>query len=110
MVNECPPELEELLKTLYNFSPQEATVLTYLCENEARIADIAEELGKDRSTVQRYISSLQAANLVSRRSVTTEKGKGRYFVYAVDKEEMKQKVQERLESWAEEKRQAIETI
>lgn len=101
---QCPPELQELLKTLYDLSPQEAEVFTYLCDRETRIREIAEAFGKDRSTIQRYVSTLRSADLVSRRSVTTDSGKGRYFVYYVrDKDELKQKIRDRLEQWEEEK-------
>ncbi|MFB6207990.1 MAG: MarR family transcriptional regulator [Candidatus Nanohaloarchaea archaeon] len=106
---ECPRELKELLDVLYDLSPQESDLLNYLCREEARIAELSEYTGKDRSTVQKYLYSLRDSGLVSRRSVTTDKGKGRYFVYYVkDVNDLKKSVRERLQEWEEEKIEALE--
>lgn len=100
----CSPELQELLKTLYDLSAQEAETFTALCDREMRISEVAEELGKDRSTVQRYVSTLRAANLVSRRPVTADAGTGRSFVYYVkDTDELKERIRDRLKEWEAEK-------
>lgn len=107
----CPPPLQELLETLYNLSPRETEVLTLLCDGEARIEEIAEELGKDRSTVQRYVSSLRAANLIDRRAVTTEGGKGRSYVYYVgDTDELKERIRDRLDEWEGQKLEKLDEL
>ncbi len=108
---ECSQELKDLMKTLYNFSSSESQVLILLCEEEGmRIDEMAEKLGKDRSTVQRYVSKLQATDLVKRESVTTQKGKGRFFRYFLNKEEVKKKILSRLEEWKKEKEEEVEKI
>ena len=107
----CPREIKDLLKVLYNLSPSETEVMYYLCDNEARASDIGEELGKDRSTVQRYLSKLRSAGLVERESVVEEGKKGRFYVYTVrDKEELKQKIENRLDAWKDEKLRVLEEI
>lgn len=107
----CPREIKDLLKVLYNLSPSETEVMYYLCDNEARASDIGEELGKDRSTVQRYLSKLRSAGLVERESVVKEGKKGRFYVYTVrDKEELKQKIENRLDAWKDEKLRVLEEI
>ncbi len=107
----CSQELKDLLKTLYNFSPSESQILILLCEEkDMRIDEMAEKIGKDRSTVQRYISKLQATDLVKRNSFTTEKGKGRYFRYFLDKENVKNKILDRLENWKKEKEEEIKKL
>ncbi len=107
----CPREIKDLLKVLYNLSPSETEVMYYLCDNEARASDIGEELGKDRSTVQRYLSKLRSAGLVERESVVEEGKKGRFYVYTVrDKEELKQKIENRLDTWKDEKLEVLEEI
>lgn len=107
----CPTEIKQLLKVLYNLSPSETEVMYYLCRNEARTSEIAEDMGKDRSTVQRYLSKLQTTGLIERESVVEEGKKGRYYVYSVpDEEELKSKVQERLEEWQEEKMEAFDRL
>lgn len=107
----CPPEMKELMKVLYNLSNSETEVLYYLCSNEARVSKIADELGKDRSTVQRYLSKLRSCGLVKRDSRVEDGKKGRYFVYRVpDKQEMKEKIEVRMEEWKQEKFDAMEDI
>lgn len=107
----CPPEIKDLMKVLYNLSSSETEVLYYLCNNEAKVVEIAEDLEKDRSTVQRYLSTLRTTGLIKRESKVEENKKGRYFVYRVaDKDELKQKVEERMEEWKEEKFDKMESI
>lgn len=111
MTKACPPELEELLKTIHNLSPQETEILSLLCEKDLKVKKIAKRTDKDRSTVQRYISKLISTGLISRRSEKNEKGNGRYFVYYVnDKDELKEKIKERLEEWKKEKMNVLKEL
>jgi predicted transcriptional regulator len=108
---QCPGEIKELLKVLYNLSGSETEVMYYLCDEEARASDIAEELGKDRSTIQRYLSTLRTAGLVKRESIVEEGKRGRYYVYSVpDKEELKSKIGERMEEWEKERLEVLEDL
>ena len=107
----CPGEIKQLLKVLYNLSGSETEVMYYLCDREARASKIADDLGKDRSTIQRYLSTLRTAGLVERSSVVEEGKRGRYYVYSVpDKDEMKQEIQERMEEWEEDKLEVLEDL
>lgn len=108
---ECPTEIKELLKVLYNLSSAETEVLYFLCDNEARASEIADELGKDRSTVQRYLSTLRTAGLVERESVTGESKRGRHYIYEVsDKDRLKGKVRNRMDEWRDEKLEVLEQM
>ena len=108
---ECPTEIKELLKVLYNLSSAETEVLYFLCDNEARASEIAEELEKDRSTVQRYLSTLRTAGLVERESITGESKRGRYYVYEVsDKDKLKNKVKHRMDEWRDEKLEVLDEM
>jgi len=108
---ECPTEIKKLLKVLYNLSSSETEVLYYLCDQEADASKIAEDIGKDRSTVQRYLSKLQSTGLLKRESVVEEGKRGRSYVYKVpDKEKMKETIIERMNEWEEEKIQVLEEI
>lgn len=107
----CPSEIKQLLKVLYNLSGSETEVMYYLCDNEARASEIAEELGKDRSTVQRYLSKLKSAGLVEREGVTEKDKRGRYYVYSVpDKENLKEKIKRRMDEWEDEKMDVLEEM
>ena len=100
----CPTEIKQLLKVLYNLSSSETEVLYYLCNEKAEASEIAEDIGKDRSTVQRYLSKLQSTGLVQRESVVEKGKRGRSYVYSVpDKDEMKEKITERMDEWKYEK-------
>ncbi|MFB6190450.1 MAG: ArsR family transcriptional regulator [Candidatus Nanohaloarchaea archaeon] len=108
---ECPTEIKQLLKVLYNLSGSETEVMYYLCDNEARASEIADDLGKDRSTVQRYLSKLRSTGLVERESVVEEGKRGRYYVYTVpDKQELKNEVRQRMDDWEEDRLKALENL
>lgn len=108
---QCPSEMKELLKVLYNLSGSESEVMYYLCNNEARATEIADELSKDRSTVQRYLSKLQSTGLVQRESKVEDGKKGRYYIYRIqDKKKMKEEVKQRMKQWEKEKMEVLEEI
>jgi predicted transcriptional regulator len=108
---DCPGDIKKLLKVLYSLSASETEVMFYLCSQDARASEIAEELGKDRSTVQRYLSKLRTTGLIERESVVEEGKRGRHYVYSVpDKEEMKRKIRDRMESWQSEKMEVLEEL
>ena len=108
---ECPTEIKQLLKVLYNLSSSETEVLYYLCDEEAEASEIAEDIGKDRSTVQRYLSKLRTTGLVQRESIVEEGKRGRSYIYSVpDKEEMKEKIKERMTKWEDEKLDVLEDL
>ena len=110
-VMECPTEIKEMLKVLYNLSSAETEVLYFLCDNEARASKIADEIGKDRSTVQRYLSTLRTAGLVERESITGDSKRGRYYVYEVsDKDKLKNKVRNRMDEWRDEKLEVLDEM
>lgn len=83
----------------------------YLCSEDARASEIADELGKDRSTIQRYLSKLRSTGLVERESMVEEGKRGRYYVYKIqDKDKMKEKIKERMKEWEEERLEVLEDI
>ncbi len=107
----CPSEIKQLLKVLYSLSGSETEVMYYLCDNEARASEIGDELGKDRSTVQRYLSKLRSAGLVEREGVTEKDKRGRYYVYSVpDKEKLKGKIKRRMDEWEDEKMDVLKEM
>lgn len=96
---------------LYSLSGSETEVMYYLCQNEARASEIAEELGKDRSTIQRYLSKLRSSGLIERESQVEEGKRGRYYVYSVpDKDKMKGKIRQRMDEWEDDKMEVLEDI
>lgn len=101
---ECSPELEELLKVVFDLNGREIDVLMVLCDGEKTVSDICEHIDLDRSTVQRYLSSLKKTGLVK-----TSKD-GRKHVYSVDRSELRVQLKDNLDSWYEEKKDSIQQI
>lgn len=103
--------MKQLLKVLYNLSGSETQVLYYLCDVEARASEIADELGKDRSTVQRYLSKLRSTGLVEREAVVEDGKRGRYYVYTVpDKGKMKERIRQRMQEWEDDKMDVLDEL
>lgn len=105
----CPYELEEVFQVVFNLSGSEIDVLMHLCDNPGTPKEISESVGKDRSTVQRYLSSLMKTGLINRERVE-KKGKGRSFRYTVDREALSEKVKDELEEWYEDRKDLIDQI
>lgn len=101
---ECPPGLEELLKTVFNLSGREIDVLMALCDEELSVQEIAEEIGRDRSTVQRYLDGLRKTGLIERSR------NGRKHLYRVDRSELREQVQHELDAWVQAKEQALDEL
>jgi len=102
----CPYELEEVFEVVFSLSGSEIDILMQLCDNPGTPKEVAEGAGKDRSTVQRYLSSLMKAGLVSRERVDS-KGRGRSYRYIVDRDALKVKVRSSLDEWYEDRVELI---
>ncbi len=105
----CPYELEEVFEVVFNLSGSEIDVLMHLCDNPGTPKEVADSVGKDRSTVQRYLSNLMKAGLVDRERVDKQ-GKGRSFKYSVDREGLRENVSDSLEGWFEERMDLVDQI
>ncbi len=105
----CPYELEEVFQVVFNLSGSEIDVLMHLCDNPGTPKKISDAVGKDRSTVQRYLSSLMKTGLISRERVEKD-GKGRSFRYSVDREGLSENVKEELKEWYQDRKDLIDEI
>lgn len=105
----CPYELEEVFQVVFNLSGSEIDILMHLCDNPGTPKKVSEAVGKDRSTVQRYLSNLMKTGLVNRERVD-QKGKGRSFRYSVDKKALRKNVKSELEKWYEDRKDLIDQI
>lgn len=105
----CPYELEEVFQVVFNLSGSEIDILMHLCDNPGTPKEVSEGVGKDRSTVQRYLSNLMKTGLINRERVEKE-GKGRSFRYSVDREVLSENVKSELEEWYEDRKDLIDQI
>lgn len=101
---ECPPEIEELLETVFRLNSGEIAVLMELCGSTMSVKDLASALGRDRSTVQRYLDGLRKAGLIDRQR------EGRKHLYSVSKDEIRDHARDRLHEWVEMKEQALDEL
>lgn len=107
---ECPPELRQCLKVVFGLSKAESQVMYYLCSHDARTSKIADDLGKDESTIRRYLKKLQDHDLVAREERSGDEP-GRYYEYGVaDKPSLKDRIKQRLDEWRDERVEDLEQI
>ncbi|MFO7793378.1 MAG: helix-turn-helix domain-containing protein [Candidatus Nanohaloarchaea archaeon] len=105
----CPYELEEVFQVVFNLSGSEIDILMHLCDNPGTPKEVSDAVGKDRSTIQRYLSNLMKTGLIDRQRVEKE-GKGRSFKYSVDRDALNENVKDELEDWYEDRKDLIDQI
>lgn len=109
----CPRELKDLLKVIYKLSDSEIEVFYYLCSNKSiKVKNLAKKLGKSRSTTQRILKTLLSAGLVKRESqIYPGSKKGRYYSYSLaPKEELKERIKEKIKNWKEVKFEVLKSL
>ncbi len=73
----------------------------------SRADDLAERMGKDRSTVYRALQRLMTCGMCGRETRSLEKG-GYYHVYtAISREELRARLEKCIEEWQERMHQAL---
>jgi predicted transcriptional regulator len=105
----CPYELEEVFQVVFNLSGSEIDILMHLCDSPGTPKEVSDAVEKDRSTVQRYLSNLMKTGLIDRQRVEKE-GKGRSFMYSVDRDALNENVKDELEDWYEDRKDLIDQI
>jgi len=95
--------LEEIVRCAFVLNKTEHDVLVYLLKADDKFSAtrISKEMELDRSTIQKALSGLLEKNLVTRTQRNLEGG-GYTFLYGADrKEEIKQRIIDRIEDWCE---------
>lgn len=90
----------DLLRCMYNLSDMDMEVLRLLlAEGPFRAEDLAERLGKDRSTVYRSLQKLVSCQVISKETKSLERG-GYYHVYAtVPRDVLRERLEHCIEEW-----------
>ena len=90
----------DLLRCMYNLSDMDMEVLRLLlAEGPFRAEDLAERLGKDRSTVYRSLQKLVSCQVISKETKSLERG-GYYHVYAtVPRDVLRERLEHCVEEW-----------
>ena len=105
----CTISFKDIITCGFELSKGEFAVMMHLLPtgDELTAQEIAEELGKDRTTVQRAVSSLTDKGILRRRQMNRPKG-GYTFLYSIrDKERLKERILLMVERWTNEVRHEV---
>lgn len=92
-------EASDVMHCFLGLRNLEIDVYFYLLKGAATVKEVAEALGKNRSSVQRSIQNLVQRGFASRRSRTLRKGGYVYVYEAVSLVTMKKLIKESLDSF-----------
>jgi len=100
---------QDLMRCAYNLSEFELDVYKRLSEvNPVRADDLAKLLGKERSTVYRALQKLMSCGMCYRQTKALGRG-GYYHMYAaVERTELKRRLEQCVENWHWKMKQALE--
>ena len=62
----CPVELVKLMRLLYNLTPTEAEIFSFMCGNKLTVKKLASLTMKERSVVQKILKKLNELGLIRR--------------------------------------------
>lgn len=98
-----PPEsCSALLRNMLNLTETELRVYRLLLSSEGqRVSDMAKQVGRDRSSIQRALKNLMSTGLTKRRTETIKDG-GYYYAYeAVPPAQVRRELARCIEDWHE---------
>ncbi|QLH74453.1 MAG: helix-turn-helix domain-containing protein [Methanomassiliicoccales archaeon] len=100
---------QDLVQCAYSLNEFEVQVYNRLLElGPMRADDLADRMGKDRSTVYRALQKMMSCGICFRETKSIERG-GYYHVYrAIGKEELKVKLRACVENWYSSMQQILE--
>ncbi|MDP7494085.1 MAG: helix-turn-helix domain-containing protein [Candidatus Undinarchaeales archaeon] len=93
----------------FELSRTEYTVMMHLLSDaeELTASEIAKDLAKDRTTVQRAVMSLTGKNILRRRQSNNPRGGYTFFYSIKDKDQLKQRILDIIEQWTAEIRREM---
>ncbi|OYR41170.1 TrmB family transcriptional regulator [Halorubrum sp. Ib24] len=111
LVGDVSPSFEHVLSCVFGIRDHESrTYLTLLDHPGSTVAELAEALDRDRSNVNRSLSTLRDKGLVERRRRLLDSGGYVYQYTAVPVPEAKERLHEALDEWVEGVHAAIESF
>lgn len=97
----------DLLCCAFGLRSTEIDAYFALISGPKTVKNIADRIGRDRSTVQRVLKKLKKMGLIDTEERTFDRG-GYYYVYrAISTEEVRQEILARLEQWYDETRRFL---
>jgi len=102
LVGDVSPSFEHVLSCVFGIRDHESrTYLTLLDHPGSTVAELAEVLDRDRSNVNRSLSTLRDKGLVERRRRLLDSGGYVYQYTAVPVPEAKERLHDALDEWVE---------
>jgi len=102
LVGDVSPSFEHVLSCVFGIRDHESrTYLTLLDHPGSTVAELAETLDRDRSNVNRSLSTLRNKGLVERRRRLLDSGGYVYQYTAVPVPEAKERLHDALDEWVE---------
>jgi len=103
------PSFQQVLSCVFGIQEHESrTYLTLLDNPGSTVAELAETLDRDRSNVNRSLTTLLEKGLVDRQRRLLDPGGYVYQYTATDLPEAKESLHEALDEWAERVHRAID--
>ena len=101
LLRESEPSFEEVLACVFDLQPHEVrTYETLLDQPASTVEELATELDRDRSNVNRSLSTLREKDLADRTRRLLDSGGHVYQYTATDIEDTRELMHETLDAWA----------
>lgn len=111
LVGDVSPSFEHVLSCVFGIRDHESrTYLTLLDHPGSTVAELAETLDRDRSNVNRSLSTLRDKGLVERRRRLLDSGGYVYQYTAIPVPEAKERLHDALDEWVEGVHAAIDAF
>ena len=104
---------DQIMKCSFGLSTTELMILKALISEKDRYIstmEITEIIKRDRTTIQRSLTSLTEKDLVLRRQKNADKGGYSYIYAAIDKEQIKTRITEVINSFHKILIQSVESL
>ena len=104
-MKKCPVELVKLMRLLYNLTPTEAEIFSFMCGNKLTVKELSALTMKERSVVQKILQKLYSLGLVKRSK------EGKEFYYSLeDTKKVKKILRKKLSEEVKKMRKIIEML
>jgi predicted transcriptional regulator len=103
---------QELIQCTFNLTKTELKIFLFLLKNKRSVpsTNIAEDLGVDRTTIQKSMKGLLDKDIVLRKQLNLDSG-GYVFLYSVkNKDELREQMRKIIKTWAENTEKQLEQV
>ncbi len=102
---------DDIIQCIYELNTLDLKIYNKLkTKKETRPQTLANQIGKERSTVYRSLQKLTCSGLVNKNTKTLTKG-GQYYTYSIkDNREIKKQVMNCIDNWYKKMKKTIEEL